>query len=346
MTVLRQFTDMQPIIQAPMAGVQSARLAIAVCLAGGIGSLPAAMLNPEQLTQALAEIKKQAGGHVYNVNFFAHQTPAITQQQTEVWLAVLRPYFDEFGLSEADIPFGGGRRPFDEDALAVVESFRPPVVSFHFGLPGKKLLEAVKATGAEIWSSATTVNEARWLEANGADVVIAQGWEAGGHRGVFLETDLSRQQGLFTLLPNIAASVSIPVIAAGGISHAAALRAAVELGAVAVQVGTAFLLADEADTSAAHRAALQSPQAEDTVVTNLFSGGFARGIANRFMREAGPIHSSALPFPLAGAAAGVLKAAAEKAGSSDFSSFWAGQGAPLAVGGSAAEILSRLNGFK
>ena len=219
---------------------------------------------------------------------------------------------------------------------------RPPVVSFHFGLPPAPLLEAVKATGAMVLSSATCVDEARWLEAHGADGIIAQGLEAGGHRGWFLNDDPNAQSGLFALLPNIRRAVSLPVVAAGGISDAASVRAAMQLGADAVQVGSAFLLADEATTSAAHRAALQSPRAENTALTNLFSGGCARGIVNDFMREAGAINPAALPFPLAGAAALRLKNAAESAGNYEYSPFWAGQNATLARPGSAAEIVARL----
>ncbi|KPN72131.1 nitronate monooxygenase family protein [Neisseria sp. 83E34] len=331
-----------PIIQAPMAGVQGSALAVAVCRAGGVGSLPAAMLTPEKLREELAAIRDAVGGKPYNVNFFAHRNPEVSEAQKAAWFDVLKPYFEEFGLTQADIPAGGGRNPFDETALEMVQAFKPPVVSFHFGLPEKPLLEAVKATGAQVWSSASTVEEARWLEANGADAVIAQGWEAGGHRGMFLSRDLGAQSGTFALLPNIVAAVKLPVIAAGGISNAQTVRAAFDLGAAAVQPGTAFLLADEATTSAAYRAALQSPRAGHTVITNLFSGGFARGIANRFIREAGPINASALPFPFSGAAAGVLKAAAERAGSDEFSSFWAGQNARFAQAGSAEEILHSL----
>lgn len=331
-----------PIIQAPMAGVQGVRLAAAVCRAGALGSLPAAMLSPGQLDEALAALNAECGGAPYNVNFFAHRTPAVSAEQQAAWLSLLQPYFDELGINPADIPQNGGRQPFDETALQLVQTHRPAVVSFHFGLPERKLLQEVKAAGAQVWSSATTVAEARWLAANGADAVIAQGWEAGGHRGWFLNHDAGGQAGTFALLPQTVRAVDKPVIAAGGISDAAGVRAALALGAAAVQAGTAFLLADEADTRPAHREALQSTRAEETVVTNLLSGGMARGIGNRLMRELGAVHPAALPFPLAGAAVGLLKAAAEAQGSDDFSTLWAGQNAPLARSGSAAEIVARL----
>ena len=331
-----------PIIQAPMAGVQGVRLAAAVCRAGALGSLPAAMLSAEQLADSLTALHAESGGAPYNVNFFAHRTPAVSAEQQAAWLSLLQPYFDELGINPADIAQNSGRQPFDEAALQVVETYRPAVISFHFGLPEPKLLQAVKATGAQVWSSATTVAEARWLAAHGADAVIAQGWEAGGHRGWFLNHDAARQTGTFALLPQVAGAVDIPVIAAGGISDAAGVRAAMTLGAAAVQAGTAFLLADEADTRPAHRVALQSPRAEATVVTNLLSGGMARGIPNRLIDEIGAVHPAALPFPLAGAAVGLLKAVAEAKDSDDFSTFWAGQNAPLARAGSAAQIVARL----
>ena len=309
-----------------MAGVQNEALTIAACRAGVLGSLPAAMYSAEALDAALAAIRAAVAEAPYNVNFFAYRPPGVSEAQRAVWQALLAPHLARFGLTATDIPADPGRRPFDETALALLQKHRPPVVSFHFGLPPAPLLEAVKATGAMVLSSATSVAEARWLEAHGADGIIAQGLEAGGHRGWFLNDD-----------PN-----ALPVVAAGGISDAASVRAAMQLGADAVQVGSAFLLADEATTSAAHRAALQSPRAENTALTNLFSGGCARGIVNDFMREAGAINPAVLPFPLAGAAALRLKNAAESAGNYEYSPFWAGQNATLARPGSAAEIVAWL----
>ena len=311
-----------PIVQAPMAFAHDTALPLAVCRAGGLGSLAAAMYAPDALAAALQTMRDEAGAMPYNVNFFAHRTPHADEAQHAAWLAVLQP--------------------FDEAALALVEQYRPPVVSFHFGLPPQPMLERVKNTGAEVWASATTVAEARWLEGQGADAVIAQGWEAGGHRGWFLDKDPNGQSGLFALLPAIVRAVKLPVVAAGGIADAAAVRAAADLGAAAVQAGTVFLLSDEALTKPAHRAAIQAAQPEDTAVSNLFSGGAARGIVNRFMREAGPANPAALPFPLAGAAAGALRAAAEAQGSFDFTPFWAGQNAARSQEGSAAEIVARL----
>ncbi|MGF6148107.1 Nitronate monooxygenase [Kingella potus] len=331
-----------PVIQAPMAFAHDTALPLAVCRAGGLGSLACAAYAPDTLEAALHTMNTQAQGRPYNANFFAHRTPQASAAQQQAWLDALQPFFAEFGLTAQDIPAGGGRRPFDETALRLVEQYRPPVVSFHFGLPPAGMLARVKQTGAEIWASATTVAEARFLEAAGADAVIAQGWEAGGHRGWFLNHDAGGQSGLFALLPALVRAVKLPVIAAGGIADAQTVRAARCLGAAAVQAGTAFLLADEALAKPEHRAALQAAQPEDTAVTNLFSGGAARGITNRFMREAGPSNPAALPFPLAGAAASALRAAAEARGSYGFTPFWAGQNASRCTPGSAAQIVSRL----
>ncbi|WP_107928817.1 NAD(P)H-dependent flavin oxidoreductase [Neisseria animaloris] len=330
-----------PVIQAPMAGVQSSKLTIAACQAGALGSLPAAMLPSEKLCAEIETIRRHTN-RPFNINFFAHRQPEADAAQQAKWLAALAPFYREFGLSEQDVLQGGGRQPLGEEQAEIVMRYRPPVVSFHFGLPEQALLDKVKSSGAIVMSSATTVEEACWLEAHGADIIIAQGLEAGGHRGMFLSRDLNRQQGLFSLLPQIRAAVNVPVVAAGGISDAATAQAARALGAAGIQIGTALMLADEADTSALHRKALQSEQAADTVLTNLFSGGFARGIVNRFIREAGPVNDAAPPFPLAQSASAPLKVAAEVQGSDEFSSLWAGQNAPLAQTGSTREIINSL----
>ena len=332
-----------PLIQAPMLGAQDEALTIAVCRAGALGSLACAMHSPEKLDAALTAIRAAVGAAPYNVNFFAHQPPSVSEAQRAAWLELLAPHLAKFGLTPADVPADPGRQPFDAAALAVIEKHRPPVVSFHFGLPAAPLLQAVKASGAKILASATTVAEAQWLAERGVDGIIVQGLEAGGHRGWFLQHDPNAQSGLFALLPNIRHTLpSLPLIASGGISDAATVRAAMALGADAVQAGSAFLLAEEATTSAAYRAALQSARATDTALTNLYSGGYARGIVNNFMRALGIVHPAALPFPLAGAATFHLKSAAESAGNDEYSSFWAGQNVRLAQAGSAAEIIARL----
>ena len=315
-----------PIIQAPMAGVQGSALAIAVSNAGGLGSLPCAMLDMETLGQELAAIR--AGTRQpFNVNFFCHLEPAPDQARERAWRELLAPYYREFDIDPTTITRGASRRPFDDVVAEVVEPFRPPVVSFHFGLPSAQLLARVKSWGAFVLSTATTVNEARWLEAHGADAIIAQGLEAGGHRGHFLSRDVTLETGTFALLPCIVDAVHVPVIAAGGIADRRGVAAAFALGASAVQLGSAYLLCPEATTSRVHRAALMDEGSSHTALTNLFSGGLARGIVNRLMREIGPVNVLAPPFPLGSSALAPLRAAAERAGSGDFSPLWAGQGA-------------------
>ena len=325
MNTLQSLLDIQlPIIQAPMAGVQTSALAVAVSNAGGLGSLPCAMLTLDSLRSELLAITAQTT-RPYNVNFFCHTPPVPDAQQDADWRAALAPYYEAFGLDVGAIPAGPGRAPFSAEVADVVEPFRPPVVSFHFGLPPADLLARVKSWGSQVLASATTVDEARWLQAHGADVVIAQGLEAGGHRGHFLSDDLTAQMGTFALLPQIVQAVDVPVIAAGGIADAAGVAAALALGAVAAQVGTAYLLCPEATTSAVHRAALQSDAARHTALTRLFTGRPARGIVNRVMRELGPLSPVAPAFPLATAAMAPLRAHAERLGSGDFSPLWAGQ---------------------
>jgi nitronate monooxygenase len=315
-----------PVIQAPMAGVQVSALTVAVSNAGGLGSLPCAMLTLEVMRKELAAIKA-ATGKPYNVNFFCHSPPVASTQREAAWRAALSPYFKEYGIDAGAIPAGLGRAPFSAEAADVLEEFKPRVVSFHFGLPPAGLLARVRSWGSKILSSATTVDEALWLEARGVDAIIAQGVEAGGHRGIFLSEDLSTQVGTFALLPQVARAVKIPVIAAGGIADAHGVAAAIALGAAGVQVGTAYLLCPEATTSALHRAALKSEAARETALTNLFTGRPARGIVNRIMKELGPISAAAPAFPLATTAIAALRAKAEAQGKGDFSPLWSGQNA-------------------
>jgi len=313
-----------PIIQAPMAGVQGSALAVAVSNAGGLGSLPGAMLSLDAVRDELAAIKKQTD-KPFNVNFFCHTPPIPAVEQEATWRAMLLPYYQSFEIDLAAIPTGPQRKPFSAEVADVLSEFKPPIVSFHFGLPSPELLARVKSWGAKILSSATTVAEARWLEAHGVDAIIAQGFEAGGHRGMFLSNDLNDQLGIFALLPQVLAAVRCPVIAAGGIANAKGVAAAMQLGAAGVQIGTAYLLCPEATTSTVHRAALKSEAAHHTAITNIFTGRAARGIVNKMIEEFGPINAAAPAFPLAASAIAPLRAKAESQGSSDFSSLWAGQ---------------------
>src|SRR5438876_8613506 len=240
-----------PIIQAPMAGVQGSALAVAVSNAGGLGSLPCAMLGVDAMRAELATIKAQSS-KPFNVNFFCHAPPMPSAEREAGWRAALSPYYKEFGLATDNISAGPGRMPFSAEAVDALSEFKPAVVSFHFGLPSSELLARIKAWGAKIFSSATTVEEARWLEAHGVDAIIAQGLEAGGHRGIFLSEDLTTQAGTFALLPQIVRGVGVPVIAAGGIADAKGIAAAMALGAAGVQIGTAYLLCPAATTSKVH----------------------------------------------------------------------------------------------
>jgi nitronate monooxygenase len=342
MTTLQTLLGIElPIIQAPMAGVQGSALAVAVSNAGGLGSLPCAMLSLDAMRNELAAIKAQTA-KPFNVNFFCHSQSAPSAEREAVWRATLSPYYKEFGLDADNIPAGPGRAPFSSEAADVLSEFKPAVVSFHFGLPSTELLARVRTWGAKILSSATTIDEARWLEAHGVDGIIAQGLEAGGHRGIFLSDDLNTQVGTFALLPQIVQAVSVPVIAAGGIVDAKGVAAAMALGAVGVQIGTAYLLCPEATTSAVHRAALKSEAARYTALTNLFTGRPARGIINRIMNDLGPICASTPAFPLATAAIAPLRAKAESQGSGDFSPLWAGQNASGCKEVSAADLTREL----
>ncbi|MEO6690222.1 MAG: nitronate monooxygenase [Dokdonella sp.] len=315
-----------PVIQAPMAGVQGSALALAVGKAGGLGSLPCAMLSPDALRRELDALR--AGiGRSFNLNFFCHVPPAVEEAREHAWRAALAPYYREFAIDPPAQASAASRTPFDEHAADIVEAFRPAVVSFHFGLPAPDLLARVRSWGSLVLASATTIDEAHWLQMRGVDAVIAQGLEAGGHRGHFLSEDITLQSGTSVLVAQCVRELTIPVIAAGGIGNARDVAAALALGASAVQVGTGYLLCPEATVHAVHRRALESVAARETELTNVFSGGIARGIVNRLMRELGPINPSAPPFPLAAGALAPLRAHAERAGSGDFSPLWAGQNA-------------------
>ena len=328
-----------PLIQAPMAGVQNSALAVAVSRAGALGSLPAAMLDASSLRRELQVL--QASGLPYNVNFFCHQTPMHTPQAELTWRATLQPYYQAFGIDPSSLPVAAGRRPFDAEMAEVLEEFSPTVVSFHFGLPSPALLSRVKARGAFVMSSATTLSEALWLQTHGAEGVIAQGLEAGGHRGHFLDRDVTQQHSTADLLRLLVPQMSVPVIAAGGIADAQGVQSALASGASAVQVGTAFLLCDEATTSAVHRARLQELDAP-TALTNLFSGGLARGLFNRVMRELGPHNLAAPAFPMATSAIAPLRARAEALGLDDFTPLWSGTNRQGCLQAPAAQVVQRL----
>ncbi len=330
-----------PIVQAPMAGANGSAMAVAVSEAGGLGSLPCAMLDAERVRAEIGVIRQRTA-RAFNVNFFCHAPPVPAPERDAAWKARLADYYRELGLDPSAATPAAVRAPFDERLCALVEELRPCVVSFHFGLPAGALLERVRAAGCRVLSSATTVAEARWLEERGCDAIVAQGYEAGGHRGMFLDEDLSTQVGTFALVPQVVDAVSVPVIAAGGIADGRGVAAALALGAAGVQVGTAYLLTPESTIGPLHRAALRAARDDRTALTNVFSGRPARGLMNRVVREVGPLSDLAPAFPGAGNALAPLKAKAESAGASDFSPLWSGQAAALARETGAGDLTRRL----
>jgi nitronate monooxygenase len=330
-----------PIVQAPMAGSNGSGLAIAVSEAGGLGSLPCATLLTEQVVAEVAAIRA-ATSHPFNVNFFCHQPPVPDPDRLAAWFERLAPYYTELGIEPPADPQLGGRGSFDDTAAYLVDELRPPVVSFHFGLPSDDLVERVKRIGATVLSSATTVAEARWLVDHGCDVVIAQGLEAGGHRGMFLDDDPRRQVGTIALVPQVVDAIDVPVIAAGGIADGRGIAAALALGADGVQIGTAFLGCPDATTGPLHRSALATAAEDATALTNVITGRPARSIVNRLIVEVGPLNEHAPAFPHAVAGSASLRVVAEAAGSSDFSPLWAGQAVALARELPAGQLVERL----
>ncbi|HVW08537.1 MAG TPA: nitronate monooxygenase family protein [Bryobacteraceae bacterium] len=326
-----------PIIQAPMAGSDSIALARAVSETGALGSLACALLSPDQVRESVQALRRERA-HPIHLNFFSHTMEPLAAAAAQRWKNFLRPHYERLQLNIDSVPPSRLRLPFDSEMCAALEGLRPEIASFHFGLPAASLVQRLKAVGTKILSTATSVREATWLESRGCDAIIAQGIEAGGHRGMFLETEVATQTGLFALLPQIASAVSIPVIAAGGIADGRAVAAAFALGASAVQIGTAYLSCPEASVSPLYRRALTQARENSTILTNLFSGRPARGILNRFLEEAGPLSNAVPPFPHAATLVAPLRAASEKAGSTDYMQLWAGQSAGLVKPMPAAEF--------
>lgn len=317
-----------PIIQAPLAGANGPAMAIAASEAGGLGSLPCGMLDAAKARADIAAIR-QGTNKPLNVNFFCHRPPEPDPGRHAAWKARLAAYYSELGLDASASAPAVNRAPFDEAMCEVVEEHKPEVVSFHYGLPEQALLSRVKTSGCLVLSSATTVEEARWLEDHGCDAIVAQGYEAGGHRGMFLTDNIATQPGTFALVPQVVDAVKVPVIAAGGIADGRGIVAAFALGAAGAQIGTAYLFTPESLITDLHRAALRDARDDQTALTNVFSGRPSRGLMNRVMREVGPMSDQAPAFPTAGRALAPLKAKAEAAGSSDFSRLWSGQAASL-----------------
>jgi nitronate monooxygenase len=330
-----------PIIQAPMGGGHiSPNMPVAVCGSGGLGSFPCSSLTSAQVHDVVAKIRAQTGAKPLNLNFFCH----VTQRDAAVeaaWLKRLASYYTELGVNPPQFP-ASTRPPFDAEMCDVVVELRPEVVSFHFGLPEKSLVDRLKATGCVILSSATTVTEARWLEEHGVDAVIAQGVEAGGHRGMFLTSEPASQLGTLVLVPQVVDAVKVPVIAAGGIADGRGIAAAFALGASAVQMGTAYLLCPEARISTLHRAAIKSAKDKLTAISNVITGRPARVFVNRIVREVGPLATNVPSFPLGGVALEPLRTKAESQGSADFSGLYAGEAAALCRELPAGELTLKL----
>ena len=330
-----------PIVQAPMAGVMDAELVIAAAQGGALGSLPCAMISAEKAREQVGLVRQRVKGPI-NLNFFCHTPVELTHEAEARWKRRLEEYYTEHGLDPASPIAAASRAPFDAAFCEVIEELKPEVVSFHFGLPERALLQRVKAAGCLVISSATTVKEAVWLEEHGADAVIAQGAEAGGHRGMFLTDRIAEQPGTFALVPQVADAVKVPVIAAGGIADGRGIAAAFALGASGVQIGSAYLRCPESKHTEAGRAALAEARDDSTVITNVMTGRPARGVQNRLMRETGPISPDAPPFPHAATALAPLKAAAEKQGKVDFTNLWAGQAIAMGRDMPAAELTRSL----
>jgi nitronate monooxygenase len=332
-----------PIVLAPMAGVMDADLVIAAAQGGALGSLPCAMLSVGKAREQVNIIRQRVSAPI-NMNFFCHQAVAADAAREAVWKERLRLYYEELGLDPAAPGNAANRAPFDSSMCELVEELKPEITSFHFGLPEQWLLARVKAAGCAVISSATTVKEAIWLEEHGADAIIAQGAEAGGHRGMFLTENITEQPGTFALVPQVVDAVKVPVIAAGGIADGRGIAAAFALGAAGVQIGTAYLRCPESKITAPARVALAQGRDDSTVITNVMTGRPARGLVNRVMGEVGPISSDAPPFPHAATALAPLKAAAEKQGRLDFTNLWAGQAVRLGRDMPAAELTRALAG--
>jgi nitronate monooxygenase len=323
-----------PILQAPMASAATPALAAAVSEAGGLGALGSSMLPPDELHRQTAELR-QLTQRPFQLNFFCHEPPEVSGDIADRAREYFAPLYDELGLGDPPQPSAPAVE-FDEARLEALIELRPPVVSFHFGLPSRDALEAIHAAGIRVLASATTVAEARHLEEHGADAVVAQGAEAGGHRGSFLVEGDDGPVGTLALVPQVVDAVGVPVIAAGGIADGRGLAAVLALGAGAAQIGTAFLPCPESGISPAYRQALRGAQADGTIVTRAVSGRPARALRNRMTQEL----SGVLPYPAQLSLTAPLFAA--EAAGAEFQAMWSGQAAALATEAPAAEVVAAI----
>lgn len=328
-----------PIIQAPMVGVSTPQLAAAVSEAGGLGSLGLGASTPAQARELIAQTRALTD-KPFNLNLFCHVPATADVAREQAWLECLRPLFAEFTaeppaqLREIYLSFLA-----DPAMLEVLLEQRPAVVSFHFGLPPHAWIESLKAAGVRLLACVTTLEEARLAEVSGVDALVAQGIEAGGHRGVFVPEQGDIGLSTLALVRLLAQQSRLPIIAAGGIMDGAGIKAALALGAAGAQLGTAFVLCPESAANAAYRAALKGEKAAHTAITANISGRPARGLPNRLYGDLG----AALPdYPICYDAAKALHAAASAQGNHDFAAQWAGQGAPLARELPAGELVAAL----
>lgn len=331
-----------PLIQAPMVGVSTPKLAAAVSNAGALGSIGIGASTPEQ-ARAMIRDTRALTARPFNVNLFCHAPAQPDPARERAWLEHLRPLFAEFD-AEPPATLREIYRSFldDPEMLQVLLDDAPAVVSFHFGLPPQDWIDALRSRGIPLLVTATNLTEARLIETSGIDAIVAQGVEAGGHRGVF-EPERDALIGTFALTRTLASQTRLPVIAAGGIMDGAGIRAALQLGASGAQLGTAFILCPESAANAAYRAAMQSPRVECTALTAAISGRSARGLPNRLFSDVGHPQAPALPdYPITYDAAKALHAAASAKGCDDYAVQWAGQGAPLARALPAAELVATL----
>lgn len=342
MSLIEQLGLTAPIIQAPMAGVSTPRMAAAICNAGALGSIPVGATNADGAGRMIAETRALTD-RPFNVNLFVHAAPRRDTIVETAWLHALTLQFETFGATPPAGLDAIYQSFADDDAmLSALLADSPRVVSFHFGLPDAQRIRALKQTGCLLLATATTLDEARACKAAGMDAIVAQGWEAGGHRGMFDPDAEDSRLGTLALTRLLVLRSGLPVIAAGGIMDGRGVRAALDLGAVAAQLGTAFIACPESAADAGYRAALSSDAAHHTTMTCAVSGRPARCLRNRFT-EWGEQTTAVTPdYPVAYDAGKALNAAAKAAGETGFGAQWAGQGAPLARAMPAADLIAAL----
>lgn len=331
-----------PILLAPMAGeAAKAPLVAAVSNAGGLGVLGAGYMSPDKLLATIAEIRALTS-RPFGVNLFVTEPAERDRSGVEAMRAALAPYHAELGIAAPALP--ASLEENFQQQMAAVLSARVPAFSFTFGVPSAQHMDALKAAGTCVMGTATTVDEALELERRGVDVVVAQGAEAGGHRGTFLDGAFENAMiGTMALVPQVADAVRLPVVAAGGIADRRGVRAARALGASGVSVGTAFLSTIESSVSNAYKLALTGPGSRVTGVTRVFSGRHARGVRNRYMDEMRAFEATAPAYPVTNALTRDMRQAASRQGRAEFLSLWAGQAAPLARNWSVAQLMEELS---